>query len=110
MKDAWENIAEYLKQLRKQAKKAWDSLTGSPVPKVTNSKETTMNNKWNRIAGQWTQYQSKAKQEWSELTDSELMAVNGRFEVLTNKIQERYGIEREEARQQIDRWTANLRI
>ncbi|NJL92748.1 MAG: CsbD family protein [Anaerolineae bacterium] len=66
--------------------------------------------KWNYISGQWTRFQEKAKEEWGELTDSELIEVNGRFDVLAKKIQDKYGVAKEEASRQIDMWTANLEV
>ena len=110
MKNKWKRLAGQWKRFRDQAKKMWNELAGSKSPGSTNSKEVTMNIKWNHIAGQWTRFQEKAREQWGELTDSELIEVNGRFEVLAKKIQEKYGIDRTEAKQQIDRWTANLRV
>lgn len=93
-----------------QAKKMWNELRESKSPRIAYHNEVTMNNKWNYISGQWRRFQEKAGEQWGELTDDELMEVNGRFDALSTKIQEKYGIEREEANQQIDRWTANLRV
>lgn len=103
MKNMW-------KWLRNQTKKLWNKLMGSELPDPVGSKEITMNIKWNHIAGQWSRFHSKAKEQWDELTDNDLIEVNGHFEVLSKKIQEKYGIERKEARNQIDMWTANLRV
>ena len=98
------------KQFIDQAKKLWGKLTKSKPPNAGNSTQTTLNNKWNHISGQWARYRGKAKEEWGELTNEELTEANGHFEVLAAKIQERYGIEQEEANKQIDMWTANLII
>jgi uncharacterized protein YjbJ (UPF0337 family) len=63
---------------------------------------------WEQVAGKWKQISGKAKKRWSNLTDDELTQVNGRREVLITKIQEKYGIGREEADRQIDDWTNKL--
>jgi uncharacterized protein YjbJ (UPF0337 family) len=99
-----------MKQIRDQIKKVWDGLMGQKSPGPATHKEVTMNNKWNHVAAQWTRFLGKAKEEWGELTESELLEVNGRFEVLAEKIQEKYGIEKEEAKRQIDLWTAYLQV
>ena len=98
------------KQLKTRVKKVLDGLSAQKSPDFAVRKEVTMNIKWNYIAAQWTRFHSKAQQEWDELTESELLEVDGRFEVLAQKIQERYGIEKAEAKQQIDLWTANLTL
>ena len=110
MKNKLKQLARQWRQLRRQAKKVWDGLGGQKSTDPTTYKEVTMNIKWNHIAGQWARFRSKAGEQWSELTESELLEVDGRFDVLAEIIQERYGIEKAEAKQQIDLWTANLTI
>ncbi|WDI31064.1 CsbD family protein [Hyphococcus flavus] len=61
-----------------------------------------------QIKGKWTQLKGKAKETWGELTDNDLMEVEGDVEKLTGKLQERYGIEREEAKKRIDEWRAQV--
>jgi uncharacterized protein YjbJ (UPF0337 family) len=73
-------------------------------------REVTMNIKWNHVAKQWLHYYDQAKAQWSELSDSELKAINGRYELLTQKLQEKYNLGRAEAREEIDLWTAHLTL
>ncbi len=68
----------------------------------------TMN--WDSILGKWKQYSGEAKKQWGQLTDDELMEINGNREILAGKIQERYGIAKDEANQQIDKWASDLKI
>ena len=56
---------------------------------------------WDRIEGNWKQFKGKAKQQWSKLTDDELDAIAGSREVLSGKIQEQYGISKEQAEQEL---------
>jgi uncharacterized protein YjbJ (UPF0337 family) len=63
---------------------------------------------WEQVAGKWKQFSSKVKKQWGNLTDDELMQVNGRREILAAKIQEKYGVVREEADRQIDEWASKL--
>jgi uncharacterized protein YjbJ (UPF0337 family) len=64
--------------------------------------ETHMN--WDRIEGNWKQAAGKAKVQWGKLTDDDLDVVAGRREQLAGKIQERYGIAKDEAEKQLSEW------
>jgi uncharacterized protein YjbJ (UPF0337 family) len=57
---------------------------------------------WDQIEGRWKQYAGKVKEKWSKLTDSDLELIRGKREQLIGKIQENYGIAREEAQRQVD--------
>ncbi len=63
---------------------------------------------WDQIKGQWTQFKGHAKQKWGDLTDDDLDKADGHKDVLAGRIQERYGVEKEEADRQIDEWSAGL--
>jgi len=63
---------------------------------------------WDTIEGQWKQFKGRAKQAWSKLTDDDLANLNGKREQLAGKIQERYGIQKQEAERQIDEWINGL--
>jgi uncharacterized protein YjbJ (UPF0337 family) len=59
---------------------------------------------WNRIVGSWKQLEGKVKAKWGLLTDDDLMTIKGSRELLVGKLQERYGIAKDEARKQIDEY------
>jgi uncharacterized protein YjbJ (UPF0337 family) len=59
---------------------------------------------WNRVQGNWKQVAGKVKAKWGKLTDDDLTAINGRREELEGKIQERYGIAKDQARKDVDAW------
>lgn len=61
-----------------------------------------------RIKGKWKQLTGKIKGQWGKLTDDDLKIAEGDTEYLTGKIQERYGIAKDEAKQQIDKFTENM--
>lgn len=63
---------------------------------------------WEQVAGKWKQFSGQVKKKWGNLSDDELMQVNGRRDVLVGKIQEKYGVAREEANKQIDEWISKL--
>ena len=59
---------------------------------------------WDQIEGKWKQAKGAVKQQWGKLTDDDLDVINGKQDQLLGKIQERYGITREEAQKQLDSW------
>jgi uncharacterized protein YjbJ (UPF0337 family) len=64
---------------------------------------------WDQLEGKWKQLRGSVKQQWGELTDSDLDQIAGRRNVLVGKLQERYGMLREEAQRQADEWLRALR-
>ena len=64
---------------------------------------------WNRIEGNWDELKVNAKHNWGKLTDDHIELVNGKREYLVIKIQEIYGIDKEEAERQINEFINSLR-
>ena len=54
--------------------------------------------------GKWNQVKGSVKQQWGKLTDNDLAEIEGESDKLVGKIQERYGIAREEAKRRVDEW------
>jgi uncharacterized protein YjbJ (UPF0337 family) len=52
------------------------------------------------VAGVWHQIKGKVKAQWGKLTDDDLKQLEGHAEQLAGKLQERYGLLREEAERQ----------
>ena len=71
------------------------------------AKRRTLRN-WDRIEGNWKQLRGKAQQQWGKLTDDDLTTIEGRRVELVGKIQERYGIAKDEAEKQVDSWIRNM--
>jgi len=65
---------------------------------------------WDQIAGKWTQMKGEVRQKWGKLTDDDLQVVAGSKDKLVGRIQERYGIKKEEAEKQLDHWCATVRL
>lgn len=63
---------------------------------------------WDEIKGNWTQMKGKARETWGELTDDEVQEAQGDREQLIGKIQEKYGIAREEAEKQVSEWQNSI--
>lgn len=59
---------------------------------------------WDRIQGNWKQVTGHAKAQWGKLTDDDMDVIAGRREQLAGKIQERYGIVKDEAEKQVSEW------
>jgi uncharacterized protein YjbJ (UPF0337 family) len=54
------------------------------------------------LKGQWTQIKGRVREQWGKLTNDDLDQIQGRAEQLIGKVQERYGIQRDEAKRQVD--------
>ena len=50
-----------------------------------------------RIKGKWKQLSGSLKEKWGKLTDDDLQVAEGNSEYLAGKIQERYGLAKDEA-------------
>ena len=64
---------------------------------------------WNRVEGNWKQAKGKVKEKWGNLTDDDLTAIRGRRDQLIGRIQERYGIAKQEAEKQVDEFARSFR-
>jgi uncharacterized protein YjbJ (UPF0337 family) len=61
-----------------------------------------------KIKGQWKQLAGRLKAKWGKLTDDDLTVAEGNSEYLAGRIQERYGIARDEAKKQVDEFDRSL--
>lgn len=59
---------------------------------------------WDQIEGNWKQLKGKARQKWGKFTDDELEVIAGKKDQLVGKLQERYGMARQEAEREADQW------
>ncbi len=60
---------------------------------------------WDRIEGNWKQVKGKIKEQWGKLTDDDLDVAAGKRDQLIGRIQNRYGVAKDEAERQLDEWT-----
>ncbi len=65
---------------------------------------------WDKVKGNWQQVMGHARKQWGKLTDDEWMQIRGERDILAGRIQETYGITREEANRQIDEWADKLKF
>ena len=87
--------------------RSWDCPVGTSEPFLSLSLSaiehvnggSTMNT--DQMKGNWKQLVGKAKEKWGKLTDNDWKVVEGKRDQLAGRIQERYGIAREEAERQV---------
>jgi uncharacterized protein YjbJ (UPF0337 family) len=71
------------------------------------AKEAQMN--WDRIEGNWKQLKGRAKVQWGKLTDDHLDVIAGKREQLVGRVQEQYGIGKDEAERQVDAFAGTFK-
>ena len=59
--------------------------------------------------GKWKQMKGSIKERWGKLTDDDVDIINGQHDQLVGKIQEKYGIAKEEAQRQVEEWVRSDR-
>jgi uncharacterized protein YjbJ (UPF0337 family) len=59
---------------------------------------------WDQMEGKWKQMTGSVKEKWGKFTDDDIQVIGGKKDKLVGRIQERYGIAKEEAEQQADEW------
>jgi uncharacterized protein YjbJ (UPF0337 family) len=63
---------------------------------------------WDQIEGKWKQIKGTVRQKWAKLTDDDLEYIAGNRENFSGKLQERYGIAKDEADRQLEAWQKTL--
>ena len=63
---------------------------------------------WDRIEGNWKQFRGNAVQQWGKLTGDQLDVIAGKRDLLLGRIQELYGISREEGEKQLADWEKRM--
>ena len=57
---------------------------------------------WDQVEGKWKQMKGEIRQKWAKLTDDDLEYMAGGKDQFVGRLQERYGVAREEAQKQAD--------
>jgi uncharacterized protein YjbJ (UPF0337 family) len=63
---------------------------------------------WDQIAGEWRNAKGTLRTKWAKLTDDDMDAIAGRKDVLIGKLQQRYGLKKEEVERDIDAFLKDL--
>ena len=66
------------------------------------AEENNMN--WDILEGKWKQMKGSVKKQWGKLTDDDLDYMSGSKDQFVGRLQERYGIAKDEAQRQADDW------
>jgi uncharacterized protein YjbJ (UPF0337 family) len=61
-----------------------------------------------QVEGKWKQFTGSARERWGRLTDNDWEKIAGKKDHLVGRIQERYGLAKEEAEIQADEWSRAL--
>lgn len=64
---------------------------------------------WDIIEGNWNQAKGKVKEQWGKLTDDDLTKISGKRDQLAGKLQERYGIAKDEVEEQLNEFERGYR-
>ena len=59
---------------------------------------------WDQMKGQWKEVKGKAKEKWGRLTNDDLDVIEGKRTELAGRLQQRYGVAKDDAERQIDTW------
>jgi uncharacterized protein YjbJ (UPF0337 family) len=54
--------------------------------------------------GRWQQLKGKVREKWGQLTDDDFAQIGGKKDQLVGRVQERYGIAREQAERDVNDW------
>ena len=65
---------------------------------------------WDIIEGKWSQLKGSVKQQWGKLTDDHIDVIAGNRDKLVGKIQESYGVTRDEAESQVNHWCEKRKL
>ena len=59
---------------------------------------------WDRVEGNWKVFKGKVQQQWGKLTNDDLDVIEGKRTELAGRLQQRYGVAKDDAERQIDAW------
>lgn len=60
------------------------------------------------IQGRWRQLAGRLQSRWGKLTDADLDVAQGHHDYLVDRLQQRYGWQREQAEQEVRRFERSL--
>ena len=63
---------------------------------------------WDQLEGKWTELKGKVRSKWAKLTDDDLETIGGKKDMLLGRLQQRYGMKRDDAEREVDTWISKL--
>jgi uncharacterized protein YjbJ (UPF0337 family) len=65
---------------------------------------------WDQVEGQWKQMKGSVREKFGKLTDDDIQVIGGKKDQFLGKLQERYGISREQAQKDLDNWLQSQHV
>jgi len=65
---------------------------------------------WDQFEGKWRQVKGTVKQRWGKLTDDDLTFIDGSKDKFLGRLQERYGLTKEQAQNQVNDWILTVSV
>lgn len=62
---------------------------------------------WDTIEGNWKELKGKIRSKWAKLTDDDLENIAGKKDVLVGRLQQHYGLKKDEAEKELDTFMKN---
>ena len=78
------------------------------VEEVADEAMTEVGEGWTAMQGDWQSSAGLVKDRWADLTEEEILGTGGDRDQLVVLVQEKYGIERDQAEQEVNDWAAAL--
>ncbi len=63
---------------------------------------------WDQIEGQWKNVKGSIREKWGKFTDDDLEVIAGKKDKLVGKLQERYGMAKDKAESELDKYVATM--
>jgi len=57
---------------------------------------------WEQVEGNWKEFKGKIRTKWAKLTDDDLEQIAGKKDELIGRLQQHYGLKRDQAERQLD--------
>jgi uncharacterized protein YjbJ (UPF0337 family) len=64
---------------------------------------------WKDVEKKWSQFRVSVQERWGELTSEELDQIGGSYDRLVSKLQEKYGITRQQAEHELAEFQNTVR-
>jgi uncharacterized protein YjbJ (UPF0337 family) len=65
---------------------------------------------WEKVEDHWPQLQPRVRAHWFRLTDEDIAIIAGRREVLSRRLQDRYGLTPDQAEREIEAWAGLVKL
>ncbi|HYX33736.1 MAG TPA: CsbD family protein [Oligoflexus sp.] len=63
---------------------------------------------WDQVEGQWKNIKGTIREKWAKFTDDDIELIAGKKDRMVGKLQERYGLAKENAEAELDQYIASM--